>query len=126
MQILRFKARLNFSLLIILNEFKNLTFKALRESTYFSTRQEVIVEPKYNYVTPFAGEKFVAMKRDENLSTIEILNKSGEKIVDFKIGSDQKYNNLNLGASTSNYLAVCSSVDGEEQWGYIDFSKNEI
>ena len=38
MQILRFNERLNFVLPIILNDFNNLTFKALRESTYFSTR----------------------------------------------------------------------------------------
>lgn len=96
------------------------------QSGIINTKGEVVIEPKYDHVTPFAGGKFAAMKRDENLSTIEILNKSGEKIVEFKIGSDQKYNDLNIGASTSDYLAVCSSVDGEEQWGYIDFSKNPV
>ena len=43
--------------------------------------------------------------------------------MEIKVGEGQKYKSCNPDVSTSDYLAVCTSVDGETQWGYIDYSK---
>lgn len=92
------------------------------------TKGKVVIEPKYSAIAPFASGKFIASVKedDSESSTLIIMGKDEEKILEIKVGDGQKYTNIDTESSTSEYLAVCTSVDGESQWGYIDYNKNII
>ena len=80
MQILRRNARLNFVLPISLNHINNLTFKALWESTYFSTRQVdmflILVEIKvfrYAYFAKGCEDGFLLYGREERVTAATLV-----------------------------------------------------
>ena len=90
-----------------------------------NTSGDIVIEPKYDYIFPFSSGKFCATERNENedVYTVKILEKNSNCVLEIKVGEGQKYKSCNPDVSTSDYLAVCTSVDGETQWGYIDYSK---
>lgn len=95
-----------------------------------NTSGEVIIEPKYKSIDHLSSSTFVAVdNKSENsneVRTLLILNSKGEKMSDLVIGDGQKYIAFDARACTSKYLAVCTSVDGERRWGYIDLSGNVL
>lgn len=95
-----------------------------------NTKGEVVVEPKYLRITPISGSKFLALEepRDESSEsgTLSVLEKGGKSVMSLKIGAKEKYADFDLLASTSEYLAICSSIDGDRQWGYINLSKDVV
>lgn len=95
------------------------------KSGIINTKGEVIIEPKYEYIYPLTSGKFYAIERndDSDISTVKILDKSAECVLEIKVGEGQKYKECRPDVSTSDYLAVSTSVDGETHWGYIDYNK---
>ena len=93
-----------------------------------NTKGEVVIEPKYAFAAPISGSRFyvVLKNSDEEANAIKVLDASGGDILEMKVGDGQKYTEINPEISTSDYLAVCTSVDGERQWGFIDYSKNVV
>ena len=93
-----------------------------------NTKGEVVIEPKYAFVAPISSSRFYAVSKNNNeeATTIKMLDASGKEVLDMKVGDGQKYTEINPEATTSKYIAVCTSVDGERQWGYIDYSKEVV
>lgn len=59
-------------------------------------------------------------------NTWTVMNTNGEELLSIKEGSKQKYTDIDFENSTDEYLLVARTVDGEEQWGIIDYKKEEI
>ncbi len=93
-----------------------------------NTKGEVVIEPKYAFAAPISGSRFyvVLKNNNEEANTIKILDTSGDDILEMTVGDGHKYTEINPELSTSKYLAVSTSVDGESQWGFIDYSKNVV
>lgn len=95
-----------------------------------NTKGKVVIKPKFSHVTPIANGVFVALDKTTNdyeeSRTLRILDTSEKQIMKLQIGSDHKYIDFDAEASTSKYLAVCTSTDGERRWGYIDYSNNVV
>lgn len=96
-----------------------------------NTKGDIVIEPKYDYVIPLSSSNFFAgienHKKNENEANIvKVLDTSGKAICEVKCGKGQKYNYISDDYSNANYLAVCVSVDGEDQYGFIDFQKNVV
>jgi len=95
-----------------------------------NTKGKEVIKPKFSHVTPIANGVFVALEKMTNTSeesrTLRILDTSEKQIMKLQIGSDHKYIDFDAEASTSKYLAVCTSTDGERRWGYIDYSNNVV
>ena len=96
------------------------------------TKGKVIIEPKYDLTWTLSGNSFLTLtKKDnkensDNAFTLSVLDSSSKQLFSIQLGDGQKYIDINLLASTPKYLAVCITVDGERQWGYIDYSNNVI
>ncbi len=92
-----------------------------------NTKGELVIDAKYVAVYPISNNSFIAvLNNNEEATTIKVLNASGKDVLEMNVGNGQKYLDINPEASTSKYLAVCTSVDGERQWGFIDYSKNVV
>lgn len=93
-----------------------------------NTKGNVVIEPKYLSIETFAQGKFYATEKSKDSDSYYgiILDNTGKDVLGIKIGDGQKYTMINLYASTSKYLAVSTMVDGENQWGYIDYDKNTV
>ena len=92
------------------------------------TKGNVVIEAKYDAATPISSGKFCVLTRkniDEPV-TVKILDAGGRNILEMKVGDGQKYTDIDPKMCTDKYLAVCTSVDGEFQWGYLDYSKNVV
>lgn len=91
---------------------------------------EVVVSPKYEWATPVSSNKILTLtykdKNDKNVAELQVHDRKGNVLMKMQVGDGQKYTNINPDASTPKYLAVCSSVDGEMHWGFIDYEKNVI
>ncbi|MBR5039328.1 MAG: WG repeat-containing protein [Prevotella sp.] len=95
-----------------------------------NTNGKVVIEPKYKSIDHLSSGTFVAIedKQDntDEVRTLLILDVNGKILSKLKVGDGQKYIDFDASACTSKYLAVCTSVDGERRWGYIDLSNNVI
>lgn len=92
-----------------------------------NTKGEIVVESKYAVAKPLSSSHFLTiMGNKDRTGTVRVLNTSGKEVLTMKIGEGQKYTNVNHESCNANYLAVCTIVDGEGQWGYIDFQKNVV
>lgn len=93
-----------------------------------NTKGEVVVEPKYYSFYALSENQYIVMNRMENADGVYGLKvlKGKDILCELKIGEGQKYVDVDATASTEDYLAVCSSVDGERRWGYINMSKGIV
>lgn len=93
-----------------------------------NTKGEVVVEPKYYSFYALSENQYIVMNRIENADGVYGLKviKGKDILCELKIGEGQKYVDVDATASTEDYLAVCSSVDGERRWGYINMSKEIV
>lgn len=93
-----------------------------------NTNGEVVVEPKYDQVYACSENKFIVMASSDNndgVSNLKVI-KGKDVLCELKIGEGQKFVDASPFLSTEDYLAVCSSIDGEKRWGYINMSKEIV
>lgn len=94
---------------------------------------EVVISPKFAVLIPVAKGKFLAIKEkdidvEKNEFVISFVDTKGKNVSDLKIGTGQKYVNLNPEASDFEHsrLAVSTKIDDQEHWGYVSFDKEVL
>jgi len=91
-----------------------------------NTQGEVVVKPKYCYLSSFSDQVAIGMEnkyRDEDKENriISVINTRGETLFTFKATKYYDYGEFHKGL-----LSVCKKDDDEMRWGFIDKAGNEI
>ena len=86
------------------------------------TEGKVIINPKYDRLTPVGDDRFIVKKE----SLYEVIDKAGKVLMSIEVGDGKRYSRFEENASTSSYFAVCTTINGEREWGYIDINKDVV